>query len=230
MSEPVSLLFLERQIRTKLLMMKKIIYNDNCGLTQLAVSGKKTLTSRIEPGLKSAEAIQKVNDNLFIVTDADGNQSEFRPRLKKGEIVAIAMNYQTIGMDHLDPDFFLLKTANSHNVFLEDVSSLPGWKNKMFVKAELMPYRQEVVDIHIERLSDINDEDCIKEGIEYIRLTENLKGYGFFEADKKRYLIFETPQKAFKRLIEKTCGRKIWKENPFVVRYQMKRISKNDRR
>ena len=35
----------------------------------------------------------------------------------------------------------------------------------MFVKADLMPRHIEFTDRKVERLQDISDEDCLKEGI-----------------------------------------------------------------
>ena len=40
--------------------------------------------------------------------------------------------------------------------------------NKMFVKANLMPHVIEIINIKAERLNDISDEDCRKEGIIHV--------------------------------------------------------------
>ena len=78
--------------------------------------------------------------------------------------------------------------------------------------------------IRIERLQDISDEDCLKEGIRK-SATDNVIGYPFgvrfnyyFGEDKKgcRYV---TPREAYAALIDKVSGKGTWERNLYVVVY-----------
>ena len=48
----------------------------------------------------------------------------------------------------------------------DDLRDKPGWNNKMFVRADLMPHRIKITGIKLERLQDISEEDIYKEGFE----------------------------------------------------------------
>ncbi|MBQ9597205.1 MAG: hypothetical protein IJR34_03010, partial [Bacteroidales bacterium] len=116
--------------------MQKIMFNDHYGLTQAVLDGRKTMTRRIVP-----------NGTPL----GNWEDTENKSRYKTGEVVAIAQAYK----DALNP----LDWVNK--LIYEDEKS---WNNKMFVKSELMPHQIRITDIHIERLQDISDEDCLREG------------------------------------------------------------------
>ena len=119
---------------------------------------------------------------------------------KEGEIVAVAQNYKDAGCD-----FYFHR-------------GLAGWNNKMFVRADLMPHRIKITDIRVERLQDISDEDCIKEGIRRKNeryVVENEKGVCFYTNDVRL---------AFRFLIDKTCGKGTWNRNPYVFVYEFELI------
>ena len=102
-------------------------------------------------------------------------------------------------------------------IFFEGLRKEAGWKNKMFVCAKYMPHRIRITDIKVERLHDISDEDCIREGVE-----KRMNGYivkGIKKHRRKNNEWFESPRDAFFRLFTKLCGYKAWKSNPFVFAY-----------
>ena len=101
--------------------------------------------------------------------------------------------------------------------------------NKMFVKPEYMPHHIEMLNYHVERLQDISDEDCIKEGI-YIHnpdpLNSKFIGYSYdaiIDPHKKRWW-FQSPREAFAALIDKVSGKGTWESNPLVWVYEFKLI------
>lgn len=69
-------------------------------------------------------------------------------RYAKGEVIAIAQPYKDVPPYKGHPGY------SNHR----DLSV--GWENKMFVKANLMPYFIKITNIRVERLQDISDEDC----------------------------------------------------------------------
>ncbi|WP_418846687.1 hypothetical protein [Phocaeicola sp.] len=132
---------------------------------------------------------------------------------KVGEIIAIAQSYKDCGNipDYeLDEDGYPIMPKKS------------GFFNKMFVKADLMPHHIEITDIKVERLQDISDEDCMKEGIE-----EHLKGIQYGFPSNIGYIgqyPFSNPREAFSALIDKVSGKGTWECNPFVWAYEFKLI------
>lgn len=184
--------------------MKKIMFNDRYGLTKAVLDGRKTQTRRI------------VNNSPYNV----------------GEIVAVAQPYKDCGYD---PDL-LQRGGCPEKGNLGDyaISELPGWKNKMFVFSEMMPHQIRITRVWVERLQDISDEDCIKEGIlkdKFLGKTDEY-GYGeiedgyFFDCSKKDdcYMVLNTPREAYAALIDKVSGKGTWENNPYVFCYEFELI------
>lgn len=217
--------------------MKKIMFNDKFGLTQAVLEGRKTMTRRIIkcPRTFRGEWVAGFNihrrhsDKKIVdwpcMYDADEREfdmGEILPKYELGEVVAIAQSY-------MDVDRFHRKGKNA--AYLEYLDSIlpelklhPGWTNKMFVKADLMPHHIEITGIKVERLQEISDEDCLKEGIIHA-YTDNdgIKRY-HTPHTKRGYLSTDIPQQAFEFLINKVSGKGTWESNPFVFVYEFKLI------
>lgn len=211
--------------------MKKIMFNDKFSLTQAVLEGRKTMTRRIvtyplkfrgvnvagyfvckRPSGEVTEICMYDEDERMI----DGGQ--ILPKYKVGEVVAIAQSYNDCGNmpDYeLDEDGYPIMPKRS------------GFFNKMFVKADLMPHHIKITDIKVERLQDISDEDCMKEGIYRLDSANGNGGiaYSFVGAsDKKHIGLYNTPRDAFSALIGKVSGKGAWESNPFVWAYEFKLI------
>ena len=92
----------------------------------------------------------------------------------------------------------------------------------MFVKPKLMPHRIRITNIRVERLQDISDEDCMREGI--LEDCPNVQ-YSFpTEIGYCGQYPFNTPREAFAALIDKISGKGTWEMNPFVFVYEFERI------
>ena len=217
--------------------MKKIMFNDRYGLTAAVLQGRKTMTRRIVP----TQYVPMIEDGLqgAALIEAQRHGDAFR----ENEIVAVAQSYESIHDEMIIGDY-----GNSkYDAFrCAMVANTPGWSNKMFVRANLMPHQIQITDINIERLQDITDEDCLKEGIgkdyaegsplywtsvphtgisweEYRKRVNEISRY--IEGDPNNY-FFDNPQAAFAALINRPgVGRKgLWEENPFVFAYSFKLI------
>lgn len=189
--------------------MKKIMFNDRYGLTKAVLEGRKTQTRRIVPTriLDMVTAYQEeyyagalesisVEDAIYNITH--GERMAKAP-FYVGEEIAIAQSYSDC----------------NRAVCLTDS---PGWNNKMFVSADLMSHRIKTTNVSIERLQDISEEDCLKEGIvlkneRYI--VETYKGVTFYTTDARL---------AFKYLIDKICGKGTWDSNPYVFVYDFELV------
>lgn len=184
--------------------MKKIMFNDRYGLTQAVLDGRKTMTRRIVP------------DGTPL-----GNWEETvkKSRYKVGEVVAVAQSYHALNKAGYVAPEWLDHTCESS----------AGYKNKMFVRADLMPHRIRITNIKVERLQDISDDDCLKEGVQkgfigyYVDglKTKDWEKESHFEtADGKTFKLFPYPQEAFAGIIDKVCGKGTWDSNPYVFVYE----------
>ena len=140
------------------------------------------------------------------------------------EIVAVAQRYEDLANIYHDKGSYLLQLSKVHGYKLTYITELPGWRNKMFVDPQLMPHRIRISGIKCERLQDISDEDCFKEGINASNSHEI--GYGIpwvyeFAGSK---MVYYTPLEAFAALIDKVSGRGTWASNPWVVAYEFELV------
>ena len=191
--------------------MKKIMFNDKYGLTQAVLDGYKTMTRRIIP--------LSDTDKEYLDTSFDWDLRELvildrYARYEIGEVVAIAQSYETLAIDG-----YLEMTE----MFKKEYAGA-GWSNKMFVRAEYMPYQIRITGRKVERLQDITDEDCLREGImegEFIN-TWDMYYYDTW-GDVPNHITFKTPREAFSSLIDKVSDRGTWESNPYVVAYSFER-------
>lgn len=196
--------------------MKKIMFNDRYGLTQAVLNGRKTMTRRI-----CKEQHWSFSD---IVAAKNGIFHFEKPKYKVGEIVAIAQSYHS-----LNESGFLAPEWLDHTC--EDSV---GYENKMFVRADLMPHRIRITNIKVERLQEISDEDCIKEGISEMyeawyepQVIETVVGanvafvdpFGFNDVHNEIFRNYPTPREAFADLIDRVSGKGTWESNPWVFAY-----------
>ena len=132
-----------------------------------------------------------------------------KPRYKVGEIVAVAQKYKDI-MPYLADSF----RQPSPNYMMDK----PGYNNKMYVRADLMPTRIRIIAWRRERLQEISDEDCLREGIiEYAPCSEcGSDLYSFYGATD----VYYSPREAFADLIRKMSGKRAWDDNPYVDVYE----------
>lgn len=197
--------------------MQKIMFNDKYGLTKAVLQGIKTHTRRIVKCPKTFAGkhvsgfrilTNSLGQQLTYLVDEDEREIEgsyLRPAYEIGEEVAVAQSYKDAG---LDPHFLISPVDDG-----VEIMDVPGWNNKMFTKAELMPHRIKITNRRIERLQDICEEDCLKEGVKRKKeryVVENQKGVVFYTND---------PILAFRCLIDKTCGKGTWESNPWVFVY-----------
>lgn len=196
--------------------MKKITFNDRYGLTQAVLDGTKSMTRRIVPEgtlrmaqmevrINGGELAERINDHSFYLWHEEVAVSQ---RYKDcWDIYQQRWEAKNAPSDWHTPDAILG----------DQVELTPGWKNKMFVKADLMPHRIRITDIRVERLQDISEEDCLREGVE--KWIDCYIVSGIMENHGKNNVCFDTPREAFAALIDRISGRGTWQRNPWVFVY-----------
>ena len=94
----------------------------------------------------------------------------------------------------------------------------------MFVRAEACKHQIQITDIRIERLQDISEEDCMKEGIYRDYGDTEFPPREFYDYDGNNDNGFNTPRAAFASLINNVSGRGTWDRNPFVWRIEFELV------
>lgn len=187
------------------------MFNNKYRLNDATLNGTKTNTRRLIP---LTPGDREYLDSAF---DWDFRESviiDRYARYKVGEEVAIAQCYKDMANEGGD---ILANMLQDETTFKKEYCGA-GWDNKMFTNPKLMPHRIKITNIRIERLQDITDEDCLKEGIKRKNeryVVENEKGVCFYTND----VIL-----AFRFLIDKTCGKGTWESNPYVFVYEFRLI------
>lgn len=212
------------------------MFSDKYGLTDAVLNGKKRMTRR-EPFFDTVS-----NPNYGFYTEGankgklalcDGERIIHTSHYRMNEIVAIAQSYKHIYC--LEPHQRLTEEYSVWFLHQEGLTYTKGWKNKMFVKPDFMPHQIRITDITVERLQDISNEDCLKEGV--YRDEDGGRHiigypfaipycYTFFGSKNKegKKLRWTTPYEAFAALIDKVSGKGTWKKNPWVFAYEFELI------
>lgn len=187
------------------------MFNDKFGLTQAVLEGRKTITRRAVP----EELLE------CITWYAQGDEADLIYRLianstyRVGEVIAIAQNYRDV----------YLNSGSIYKIGL--FGRTAGWRNKMFVRANDMPHHIKITNIRVERLQDISDEDCWREGIYKKNLEYTPSGYNpnrmYYTCDGIGY-CFNDARDAFAALIDKVSGKGTWESNPMVWVYEFELV------
>jgi len=206
------------------------MFNDKFGLTQAVLEGRKTMTRRIIkcPRTFRGEWVAGFNihrrhsDKKIVdwpcMYDADEREfdmGEILPKYELGEVVAIAQSYKDSGYDSDSLDRHP-KDLSIRGLMKDSA----GWNNKMFVKSYACKHHIKITNVKIERLQDISDEDCLKEGVIHAYTDNNGIKIYHTPHTKRGYLSTDVAQQAFSFLIDKVSGKGAWESNPFVFAYE----------
>lgn len=206
------------------------MFSDKFLLTKAVLEGRKTQTRRLIKCRKTFKGEWVAGFNIHIrpsdkkviglpcMYDADESEfdgGEILPKYKVGEVVAVAQSYRDCGglnEDGIPMWEIISQKAGSSNA---------GWDNKMFVHADLMPHQIRITNVRIQRLQDISDEDCLKEGIRKV-VNENGIDIQYYVGHSA---CFENPREAFAHLINKVSRKDMWSENPYVFVYDFELVN-----
>lgn len=229
--------------------MKKIMFDNKYSLTEAVLEGRKTMTRRIisrekYPLLYSWQQNRLRfeilgNDTLRVWYKAEPqslrtvDHFDIRIPLQIGDVVAVAQSYKDVGFA---PACNVLCVGRYVSVW-----STPGWNNKMFVHPDHMKHFIRITNVRVERLKDISEEDCIREGIEedspyywvpvnmslpnWRKIVEGVSNmYSTFRDGKVYPHFWDSPRKAFAALIDRLSGKGTWKSNPWVFVYEFELV------
>ena len=222
--------------------MKKIMFSDKFLLTKSVLDGRKTQTRRIitpQPtykdncgicwkgyayGLNPVDFNEPFGSYMNFVSGTEYDKS--CRRYRKGEVAAVAQSYCSIA-EELENCKNATCAAHYEKNVQKDSEYIswmehPGFNNKMFVAADMMIHQIRITDVRIEKLQDISDDDCLKEGV--IKWDAGQKDIPFFCYPNSAKCDYDTPQEAFAHLINKVSRKDVWQENPYVFVYDFELV------
>ena len=226
--------------------MKKIMFSDEFLLTKAVLEGRKTQTRKIitpQPtykdncgicwkgyayGLNPVDFNEPFGSYMNFVSGTEYDKS--CRRYRKGEVVAVAQSYCSIAEELENSNNATCAAHYEKNVqkASEYISWMEhsGFNNKMFVAADMMIHQICITDVRVERLQDISDECCLKEGIIKKWHAPACKNYYYVPGVEVKSVkdVHDTPQEAFARLINKVSRKDVWKENPYVFVYDFELV------
>lgn len=217
--------------------MQKIMFNDKYGLTKAVLDRIKTQTRRmpdIQPPYENSEICfptclieedepEKHPLWMAYCWQNKDNPEEFtpwiKPRYKEGETVAVAQSYKDAGINFIQCDL-----RPKHNHIWGHTPNMKGWTNKMYVQPEVMPHQIRITKVRMQRLQDISEEDCLKEGINKIVPDDGIPRYRVMDRNGERMYSTDKYKDAYRFLINGTSGKGTWEKNPWVWVYEFELI------
>lgn len=195
--------------------MQKAFFNDRYQQTDAVIEGRKTVTRRIIYGIDfpvnmvMGRALPDKDGKIYAV--ANGENIIVKLRYKVGEVVAVAQCYYNAFSSRCDIPVY-------------GADRTPGWLNKMFVRADLMPHQIRITGIKSERLQSISHDDAMREGIYMDGGDDSYMPHYFYDYPNNPSEGFDTPREAFAALVDKVSGRGTWDRNPWVVAYKFELV------
>ena len=188
-----------------------------CFIEQLfhaTIKGRKTQTRRT---MEQPISFEGICGGVYIGKPI-GKKGFIKPRYKVGEIVYLKEPYS---LDALAFDGEITyKFDNPNN---EIVSGGLEYENKRCMPAKYARYFIKITAVRCERLQNISDEDCMKEGI--YKHISHAKAYWKNGFDG---LMFYAKRHAYAALINKINGKGTWESNPYVWVYDYELTDKDN--
>ena len=140
-------------------------------------------------------------------------RADKEPRYKIGEIVAIKQCYCYVYGENSD----FLERKVSTDILINKIFTCAGWRNKMFVKNELMPHKIKITKVTPCKLQDVTEEECLREGIHVFVKR-------MFNFDSSGLPWYDSAKEAFADLINKLNGKGYWESNPLGYAYEFELV------
>ena len=96
----------------------------------------------------------------------------------------------------------------------------------MFVRAEACKHQIRITDVRVEKLQEISEDCCLKEGIIKKWHAPACKNYYYVPGIEAKSVkdVHDAPQEAFAHLINKVGRKDVWNENPYVFVYDFELV------
>ena len=222
--------------------MKGILFSGPMFIT--VINGSKTQTRRtVKPqpddsGLWNDDEFPRSLDSTLTgwngTVEATGESKEFKPRYKVGEVLYIKEPYCQ-DCDFTEHEHSREWRGNGkmrykyagHEIseLAKDSHGFGKWKNKLFMPQSVARCFIKITGVRCERVQQISDEDCLKEGIrnkckDPSKLSVNDSIVDYYIPD----LIggFNSYREAYAALFDEVYGKGAWQRNEWVWVYEFK--------
>ena len=222
--------------------MKPILFNTE--MVKAILNGRKTQTRRLIKNNKKAGLLE--NEGYFYRDKFSYTATNNFDDFGKNKIVKLCSKYQTGDILYVreksyfvdcdcqcpwqcSPQGWYATDEVSYSGIRCSVETIPS----IHMRKEMARIFLKVTNVGVERLQDISDDDCIKEGISEVGFYPD-EGYplctGYMAGkDDGKTALANTPQKPFSELWNSTAkdGYK-YLDNPYVFVYTFEVINKRD--
>lgn len=198
-------------------------------LFKKTVKGTKVQTRRIishEDFINADGVIMCTTDsNRMAHFRSPGSSEDFAgivAKYKVGDIIYLKEPYYIdVEGQYTTPPLIYYKYSEKDMAFLNKTGLLNSikWKNKLFMPESAARYFIKITGVRAERLQDITNEDCIKEGIIPISTKNEPLVYQWREQIGPRSAWCLNPKSAYLALIDSINGKGTWDTNPWVWVY-----------
>ena len=205
--------------------MKGICFTEP--LFHKVVKGEKTQTRKMIISRTGYFQVESRNGVILDIWQTDDNEwcgdnlVPVKPKYQVGEEVYLKEPYHKDSNDDIHYKF-----GYPENQQEMDKHGLK-WSNKLFMPESAARHFIEITAVRAERLQDISEGDCVKEGIEYSPEAVPI-GYpfGIQFPYNNGFHNYTTAKDAYAALIDKINGKGTWEKNSFVWVYDFRLIEK----
>ena len=214
--------------------MKPILFNTE--MVRAILSEQKTVTRRVIKCRCINTKIQKVKNEIYEVIQGapatDCFSRKVVPPFKTGDILYVRETWCDDCCDHV------IYKADGESTKVAEYAEEPKWHPSIHMPKEYVRLFLRVTNIYAERLQDMTDDDCMREGIE--PFSKDGKLYKFFVADDEGdwprcewRKCPRTPKDAMKIIWDLTVKKADlyhygWEANPWVWVIEFERIGEEE--
>lgn len=199
------------------------------------VKREKTQTRRIVPMPKWANVLLMDSCGLFAYDAYENTKAPrtqyLKPKYKLNEVVFLKEPYKIIRIDtewyvrykfigSIRPVPLSIGPEKLEKLLIRQEKSKSGWLNKLFMPEWAAGHFVKITSARAERLRDITNIDCRKEGVEICK--ECIPG-GCSMGESCAY-----PRLEYSGMIDRINRKGTWKSNPFVWVYDFEQINKEN--
>jgi hypothetical protein len=195
--------------------MKSIIFSEP--LFHAVIAGRKTQERRI---VKPQPDYFTHDEYKYpLKSTKSGIGKDINPRYKIGNILYLKEPY------HISNLMVQVTEYKYGSDLPKEVIERAKWRNLLFMPAKYARYFIKITGVRCERLQDISDEDCLKEGVEPLCMSATQiiqQGQLYRDYLCKSKDFFQdglTLKKSYASLLDSINGAGTWEKNPFVWIY-----------
>ena len=213
--------------------MKPILFNTE--MVKAILDGRKTQTRRVIP-LKNNDLIF----TGFVVSSTAKNREGYcafgknkeqdlefiKPKYKVGDVLYVKEKSYFVDCDcytpwQCSPQGWYATDEVSCSGIRCSVETIPS----IHMRKEMARIFLKVTNVRVERLQNISDEDCLKDGIENVTNYNPIELHRKFDTFRFNGCCYNSAKYAFKNIWNSTAkdGYR-WEDNPYVFVYEFERI------